>query len=134
LGESGKAVARKPKGFEMKILYYDIVKQQQTSVEDKLGAKFCSLSGLLAESDFVTIHTNLTTEIHHLIGREELKRMKGSSVLVNIARGPIVDNFALYEALKSGTIAGGALDVTDSEPLSIDHPLLRSKMQSSHLA
>ena len=86
--------------------------------------EYATLDRLLTESDFVTVHTNLTPETHHLIGAEELAKMKRTTVLVNTARGPIVHNMALFEALRDGKIAFAALDVTDPEPIPQNHPLL----------
>jgi glyoxylate reductase len=80
---------------------------------------------LLAESDFITLHTNLTPETQHLIGHEQFEKMKRNCILINTSRGPIVDNMALYEALRDGKIAYAALDVTEPEPIPIDHPLLK---------
>jgi glyoxylate reductase len=122
LGRIGAGMARRSKGFGMKLLYYDVVRQKQ--IEDELGVQYVELDRLLAESDFITIHTNLTPETHHLMDARRLGRMKKTSILINTARGPIVDNMALYEALRNGTIAFAALDVTEPEPLPPDHPLL----------
>jgi phosphoglycerate dehydrogenase-like enzyme len=82
------------------------------------------LEDLLRESDFVTLHAALTPQTRGLIGRRELDLMKESAILINTGRGPLVDQKALYEALKSGRIAGAAVDVTDPEPISADDPLL----------
>lgn len=122
LGRIGVAVAKRAKGFGMKLLYYDSTRKK--NIEEELGIQFASLDNLLKESDFVTIHTNLTPETHHLIGTKQFDVMKKSCVLVNDARGPIVDNMALYEALRNGKIAFAALDVTDPEPIPSNHPLL----------
>lgn len=122
LGRIGAAVARRAKGFGMKLLYFDVARQKQ--LEDELGVQYVELDKLLAESDFVTIHTDLTPQTHHLISAKQFEKMKRTSILVNTARGPIVDNMALYEALRDGKIAYAALDVTDPEPLPPDHPLL----------
>src|SRR5690606_11359237 len=89
-----------------------------------VGAKAVDLDTLLAESDFVSIHTPLNEDTRHLINRETLAKMKPTAILINTARGPIVDQTALTEALKNGTIAYAALDVTDPEPMSPDDPLL----------
>lgn len=122
LGRIGAAIARRAKGFGMKLLYFDVARQKQ--LEDELGVQYVELDKLLAESDFVTIHTDLTPQTHHLISAKQFEKMKRTSILVNTARGPIVDNMALYEALRDGKIAYAALDVTDPEPLPPDHPLL----------
>jgi glyoxylate reductase len=89
-----------------------------------LGVEYVDMDRLLAESDFITIHTNLTPKTHHLIGRKEFESMKRTTILINTSRGPIVDSMALYEALRNGTIAYAALDVTEPEPLPANHPLL----------
>ncbi len=91
-----------------------------------LDARRDGFDRLLAESDFVTLHCPLTDETRGLIGADALHRMKPEAILVNTARGPIVDTDALAEALHGGEIAAAALDVTDPEPLPADHPLLRA--------
>jgi glyoxylate reductase len=122
LGRIGTAFARRASGFGMTILYTDVVRQMQS--EQEVRARFVDLRTLLSESDFVSLHTNLTSESRHLIDEKTLKMMKKNSVLVNTARGSIVDSLALYEALRTGQIRAAALDVTDPEPLPPDHPLL----------
>jgi phosphoglycerate dehydrogenase-like enzyme len=83
-----------------------------------------TLDGLLPQADFVSLHVNLSPETKGLINAERLGWMKPSAILVNTARGPVVDSMALVDALKAGTIAAAALDVTDPEPLPADHPLI----------
>ena len=122
LGRIGAAVAQRAKGFGMKILYYDIIRNEKA--EKELGIQYTDLNSLLSQSDFITIHTNLTKETHHLIGAKQFDLMKRTGILVNTSRGPIVDNMALYEALRSKKIAYAGLDVTEPEPLPADHPLL----------
>jgi len=122
LGRIGSAVAKRAKGFGMKVLYTGRGRHPQAETE--LGAEYAELDRLLAQSDFITLHTNLTPETYHLIGKKQFEKMKRTAVLVNTSRGPIVDNTALYTALKSGKIAYAALDVTEPEPLSAQHPLL----------
>lgn len=122
-GRIGSAVARRAKGFNMKILYYDVVPNSQ--MEEETGAKLVDLDILLRESDFISIHTPLTKETYHLINAEKLKLVKRTAYLINTARGPIVDEKALYEALKEGRLAGAALDVFEQEPISMDNPLLK---------
>jgi len=122
MGRIGAAVARRAKGFGMKLLYYDIVRNSKA--EEELGVEYVELARLLADSDFITIHTNLTKETHHLIGAKQFEMMKRTCILVNSARGPIVDNMALYDALRNKRIAYAALDVTEPEPIPSDHPLL----------
>jgi glyoxylate reductase len=123
LGRIGAAVARRAKGFGMKIMYYDIVRQNKA--EEELGIQYAGLDKVLSESDFITIHTNLTKETHHLIGAKQFEMMKRTCILVNTSRGPIVDNMALSEALRNKKIAYAALDVTEPEPMPADHPLLK---------
>jgi len=122
LGRIGAAVAQRAKGFGMKIMYYDVIRQEK--VEKELGIQYTDLDTLLSQSDFITIHTNLTKETHHLIGAKQFEIMKRTGILVNTSRGPIVDNMALYEALRNKKIAYAALDVTEPEPLPAEHPLL----------
>nr|MDQ5868082.1 D-glycerate dehydrogenase [Chloroflexota bacterium] len=117
-GRIGQAVARRAAGFAMHVLY-----SSRRPVPDA-AAEHVELPALLAESDFVTLHTPLTSQTHHLIDAEALGRMKRGAVLVNTARGPIVDPAALYEALRSGQLAAAALDVTEPEPIRPDDPLL----------
>jgi glyoxylate reductase len=121
-GRIGYGVAKRAQGFGMKILYTDVIRNKQA--ESELGVEFTDLDRLLAESDFITVHTNLTPETHHLIGQKQFEKMKRTAILVNTSRGPIVDNMALYDALRSGKIAYAALDVTEPEPMPADHPLL----------
>lgn len=122
LGRIGRAVARRARGFEMRILYYQ--RNRTTEWEEELDVAYTSLEGLLAQSDFVVIMTPLTPQTHHLIGYKELARMKRSAILINTARGSIVDSAALYKALRDGIIAGAGLDVFDPEPVPLDDPLL----------
>jgi glyoxylate reductase len=114
LGRIGHAVARRARGFDMRILYHDAVRN--TAAERDLGAQLVDKERLLAESDFVTLHVNLTAQTRHLIGEPELRRMKPTAYLVNAARGPVVDEGALVRALKEGWIAGAGLDVYEEEP------------------
>jgi len=121
-GRIGLAVAKRAKGFGMRILYTDVVRNKQA--ENELGLEYVAMERLLGQSDFITLHVNLTPETHHLIGRKQLESMKPTSILVNTSRGPIVDNMALYDALHTGKIAYAALDVTEPEPIPANHPLL----------
>ncbi len=122
MGRIGAAVARRAKGFNMKLLYHDVVRQPQH--EKDLGLEYVDLDRLLRESDFITIHANLTPETHHLIGAKQFDKMKKTAIIVNTARGPLIDNMALYEALRNGKILYAGLDVTEPEPIPKDHPLL----------
>jgi glyoxylate reductase len=106
----------------MRILYYDSVRRPE--LEKTLGVEFRDLRMLLGESDFVTVHTPLLPETYHLIGEKQFKIMKKNAILVNSARGPIVDPKALYNALRSHQIAYAALDVTEPEPIPSSDPLL----------
>ena len=122
LGRIGAAVARRAAGFGMRILYHG--RNRNARAEKDLGVAYAGLDTLLAQSDFVSIHAALTEETRGLIGARQLGLMKPGAILINTARGPLVDQDALYEALRSGAIAGAALDVTDPEPLPADSPLL----------
>jgi len=122
LGRIGAEVAKRAKGFDMKILYYDSVRRPD--LEKTLGVEFRDLKTLLGESDFVTVHTPLLPETYHLIGEEQFKIMKKTAIVVNTARGPIVDPKALYGALRNHQIAYAALDVTEPEPIPLSDPLL----------
>jgi len=123
-GRIGTAVARRAKGFNMKILYYDVV-PMPPEIEKELGAKRVDLDTLLRESDFVSIHVPLMKETYHLINEEKLRLMKRTAYLINNSRGPVIDEKALYKALKEGWIAGAALDVFEQEPTPVDNPLLK---------
>jgi len=123
-GRIGKAMAKRASGFDMQVLYYDpIIKDDPDAAA--LGAKSASLETVLRESDFVSLHTPLTPETRYIINADALAKMKNSAILINTARGPVVDPNALYQALKDGQIAYAALDVTDPEPIPMDSPLLK---------
>lgn len=122
-GRIGQAVAKRAIGFGMRVVYYDPA-GPEASPSPSISAEFVDLDILLRQADFVTIHTPLTPETYHLIGQEALSKMKPTAVLINTARGPVVDPVALYEALKMGKIACAALDVTEPEPIALDSPLL----------
>jgi glyoxylate reductase len=106
-------------------LYHN--RRRNEAAERDLGAEYRSLNDLLSESDFVSLNCPLTPETHCLIGASQLARMKRTAILINMARGPVVDHDALYEALSQERIGGAAVDVTDPEPLPRDHPLLALK-------
>jgi glyoxylate reductase len=114
-GRIGQAVAQRAKGFRMRVLYSDPHKID-TVHEQELNAEYVDLGRLLHEADFVCVHVSLSEETRHLIGKAELALMKPMAYLINAARGPVVDEKALVEALRSGTIAGAGLDVYENEP------------------
>jgi len=121
MGNIGAAVARRGRlGFNMPILYSG--NSRKTEIEQELGAQFRTLDQLLAEADFVCLVVPLSEKTKHLISSRELSLMKKSAILINIARGPIVDEPALIAALQNGTIRGAGLDVYEKEPLA-DSPL-----------
>jgi glyoxylate reductase len=115
MGRIGQAVARRAQGFDMTVLYYD---EQRLSPEqeEELHARYVDLDTLLAESDFISLHTPLTPQTAHLISHDQLRRMKPTAYLINTSRGPVVDEAALAQALRQGAIAGAALDVFEQEP------------------
>jgi glyoxylate reductase len=114
LGRIGQAVARRARGFGMEILYHN--RSRKDDAERELGAHYVGLPDLLSESDFISIHTPLTNETRHLIGAEELERMKPEAILVNTSRGPVVDEGALADALENRQIFAAGLDVYEEEP------------------
>ena len=120
-GRIGKAMARRAAGFDMRVIYYD---PTEKAAEPELRATAVDLETLLKESDFISLHTPLTPDTHHLIDSDAFSTMKPNAVLINTARGPVVDPDALYEALKEKRIFGAGLDVTDPEPIPRDSPLL----------
>jgi glyoxylate reductase len=122
LGRIGAAMARRGRGFNMRLLYYDL--KRQPELEAELGIEYYALDDLLRQSDFVSLHVILSPQTRGLIGARELALMKPTAVLVNTARGPVVNSEALYTALKAGKLAHAALDVTDPEPLPAGHKLL----------
>ena len=122
LGQIGTSLARRARGFDMKILYHDLRPNEQAEAE--IGAQYREMDDLLRESDFVVLFVNLTPKTRGMIGERELSLMKPTACLINPARGGIVDEAALYRALKEGTIWAAGLDVWEKEPVSPDHPLL----------
>jgi len=114
-GRIGRAVARRALGFGMRVLYHDSVRAD-AAAERELKATATDLDTLLRESDYVSLHTLLTAETRHLIGERALRLMKKTAILVNAARGPVVDEAALVRALSEGWIAGAGLDVFEQEP------------------
>jgi len=114
-GRIGQAVAQRAKGFRMRVLYSD-PRRLDTAQERELNAEYADLGRLLREADFVSIHASLNEKTRHLIGEAELVLMKPTGYLINAARGPVVDEKALVQALQSGAIAGAGLDVYENEP------------------
>ncbi len=135
LGTIGKKTARLAQAFGMNVIYYDIARLPEDR-EDALNVRFRLLKELLREADVVSLHTPLNASTRHLIGADELKLMKSSAILVNTARGPVVDEAALYTALTDGTIWAAGLDVFDQEPPPADNPLftLDNVVLTAHLA
>jgi glyoxylate reductase len=123
LGRIGAQVARRARGFNMTILYHN--RRRRPDAEAELGVRYRGFEELLAESDYIVLTVPLTPDTTGLINRAQFARMKPTAILVNVARGPVVDTAALTEALASKRIYAVAVDVTDPEPLPRDHPLLR---------
>lgn len=121
LGRIGKAVADRARGFSMKIIAYDI--REDAIFAKASGIEYCSLDELLSKADFITLHCDLNPGSKGIIGQRELKLMKKTTYLINTARGGLIDEDALYEALRDGTIAGAGLDTYQNEP-PIGSPLL----------
>ena len=123
MGRIGQAAAARFRAFDTRGLYFDAKLRLNPGQEAALGLEPAPLDRLLAESDVVTLHVPLTAETRHLIGRAELARMKPDSILVNTARGGVIDEAALVEALREGRIGAAGLDVFETEPLPAGHPL-----------
>lgn len=121
-GRIGQGMAARAAGFGMRVLYYDVYRRED--LEPSMGVTYTDLDSLLRQADFVTIHTDLNETTRHMMNAAAFAKMKPTAIVVNTARGPIVDPDALYEALKSGQIGGAALDVTEPEPLPVSSPLL----------
>jgi glyoxylate reductase len=117
MGKIGRAVAKRARAFGLEIIYTDMDEWSET------WARKVSLDTLLEKSDIISLHTPLTEDTYHLINSDTIDKMKPNALLVNAARGPIIDTQALLQALMDGRIAGAALDVTDPEPLPSEHPL-----------
>jgi glyoxylate reductase len=133
-GRIGQAMARRAHGFGMRILYYDPVIDAEQEARE-LGAQKVDLDILLRESDFISVHTPLTPETRHLIGSDQLTVMKPTAVLINTARGPVIDEAALARALRDGQIAAAGLDVFENEP-AVDPGLLEldNVVMTPHIA
>ena len=123
VGDCGSAVLRRASGFGAELLGTDI-RDINIDYAKELGVNMVSLENLLQRSDFVTLHCDLNLTSNHLIGPKALKIMKNSAILLNLSRGPVVDEKALIESLQAGEIAGAALDVFEQEPLPADSPLI----------
>jgi glyoxylate reductase len=124
IGRIGYALAKRCRfGWDMAVLYHDVRENPQAEAE--LGAKRVDFDTLLRESDFISIHADLNPQTRGMFGTEQFRKMKRTAVLVNTARGPLVDQKALTDALRSGIIFAAGLDVTDPEPPATDDPLLK---------
>jgi glyoxylate reductase len=134
LGRIGIAVAKRAKGFGMRIIYYDAFRNQDA--EKSLGIEFKSKDEVIRESDFFSVHVPLLPETKNSISTKELAMMKPTAYLINTARGGVVDEKALIQALEAGTIAGAGLDVFEKEPVEVENPLLKMKnvVVEPHLA
>ena len=135
LGTIGRKTARFGRAFGMNVQYYDVVRLTEDA-EAELGARFRLLDEVLSTSDFVSAHVPLTPRTYRMFGKDQFARMKRSAFFINTARGEIVDESALVEALTNGTIAGAGLDVFEQEPPAADNPLLKQRnvVLSAHLA
>ncbi|MCU0503605.1 MAG: 2-hydroxyacid dehydrogenase, partial [Anaerolineae bacterium] len=122
LGEIGLKVARRLSGFDVQLLGYDPYAKPEVVAQH--GVHLIGLDDLLATSDFVSLHARLTAENRHMVGPRELALMRPTAYLINTARAGLVDEDALYQALKEGRLAGAALDVFEKEPPGRDHPLV----------
>lgn len=122
-GRIAREIVPKAKSLELKVIAFD--PYVPTTIFEELGVKSVTLDYLLKESDYVSIHANLTKETHHLLGLEQFKKMKTTTYLINVSRAGITDEQALFVALTHGYIAGAALDVVEGECIGLDHPLLK---------
>ena len=122
LGRIGQAVAKRAKGFDMRVIYHSV--HRHPEIEKSLGVEYVPLDSLYAESDFISIHTPLNDSTYHLINDSALAKMKPGAILINTARGGVIDPDALHRALRDKKIAYAALDVTEPEPIPLESPLL----------
>ena len=122
LGQIGLEMAKRGLGFDMKVIYHS--RSRKPELEEQYGLEYVDPQVLLRDSDFVSLHIPLTPETRHFISEPELRMMKSTAILINLARGPVVDSKALYTALSEKWIQAAALDVTDPEPIQADDPLL----------
>jgi glyoxylate reductase len=138
-GRIGQGVAKRARGFDMRVLFYDPMPGLEDAAAE-LGAERVDLETLLRESDFLSVHTPLTEDTHHLIGSKQLAIMKSTSFLINTSRGSVVDEAALVEALRDGSIKGAALDVYEHEPnvhpglLELDNAVITPHIASASVA
>lgn len=123
MGQIGEKVAKRATGFDMNILYHN--RTRKSEAEIALGATYCTFDELLEQADFIVCMAPLTNETRRMFTEETFKKMKNSAIFINASRGAIVDELALYHALKTGEIAAAGLDVFDQEPIRADHPLLQ---------
>lgn len=121
-GRIGQGMARRASGFDMRVLYYDVYRRED--LEKSMGVTYADMDTLLRESDFITIHTDLNEQTRHMFNAAAFDMMKPTAILVNSARGPIIDPDALYKALKEGKIRAAGLDVTEPEPIPVTSPLV----------
>lgn len=122
MGKIGEAVAKRATGFDMNILYHN--RSRNVVSEERIGASYATFDKLIETSDFIVCLTPLTDETRGLFNKESFMKMKSSAVFINVSRGPVVDEDALYQALFNGEIAAAGLDVFEKEPVDADHPLL----------
>ncbi|WP_449537436.1 2-hydroxyacid dehydrogenase [Ferdinandcohnia sp. Marseille-Q9671] len=122
MGKIGEAVAKRASGFDMDILYHN--RSRKVAVEERIGASYTSFEELIETADIIVCLTPLTEETRGLFNRESFKKMKKSAIFINVSRGPVVDEEALYQALVDGEIAAAGLDVFEKEPVSPNHPLV----------
>lgn len=123
LGRIGEAVAKRAQGFNMRVMYHN--RARKIGLERELQVDYVDLDNLLKQSDFVCVLTPYTPNTHHLIGKEELKKMKETAILINTSRGGTIDEKALQHALEEGWIWGAGLDVFENEPIDSKHPLVQ---------
>jgi len=122
MGRIGTAMAKRARGFEMRVIYHDPYRRRD--LEEELGVTYRSMEEVISEADFLSVHVPLTEETHHLMNWERLNTMKRTAFLINTSRGPVVNEQALYKALKERVIAGAGLDVFEQEPIDPNSPLL----------
>lgn len=123
LGRIGSAMAERAKGFRMRVMYYDPFRRED--LEKELNLEYVDLDTLFREADFLSVHVPLTPETEGMVNAARFKQMKKTAILINSARGPIVNTTDLYHALRDGEIAYAGVDVTDPEPIGVDHPILK---------